>query len=251
MSLIAEILAGGAGVVSPEPITEADIRAIGGLAQGWRTRLQLWMFGGPDHPAGLLPWQPPAIPGWGRCWAGLTDVVQLEPVVQSLVDGGQTDVALEVMGIIQGAREALLAQFPTIEVEEVGGNIRVPPAEDEAADWLATVAVVDSAEQFIRELEFGTIEDRQVTMFSATYPEIFKLVHETVNQMAQDAKARNVSVPWAVQDVILRAALIQEPQQPAQDKPAEEAQAPTKSGGFKAADELTAAQKTGVGAAAL
>ncbi len=251
MSLIAEILTGISGVIDPDPIRPEDLRGIGGLAAGWRRRLQLWMFGGPKHEAGLIPWVPATTPGWLRCWDALSDDLDLTPVVQALADAGQDELAIEVMALMKQARASLMAVFPQIEIEEVGGNIRVPPSDDEAWDWVACCSVLDSTERFIQELEMGTIEDRQVEMFSATYPETFQLLHETISTMAQEAKANGISIPWQCQDVILRAALLAEPQQPAVVLPAEDVPEPKSGGSFKASDELTAAQKTAAPSTAL
>lgn len=253
MSAVSEMLAGAVGILHPEPLKPQDISAIKGLASAWQRRLYLWIFGGKEEgtEAGLRPWEPSATPGWLRCWDSLTRVIDLEPMVQALVDAGQNDVALEVVQIVTSAREQLLLLFPEIEVEEVGGNIRVPPSDDEAWDWVSQVGVLDSQDRFIRELEYGTIEAAQVEQFQEAFPETFQLIHETIFGMVKHAKDNSIPIPWDVQDTIMRAALLAEPQQPAVDHPAEDAPKPKSAGKMSTADSLTAAQKVDVPSSAL
>lgn len=169
MDATAETLVATTSVLVPSAPTPEAFFAAAAYTDAWPARVTAWLRGTgarkftlpPNSDVGLVR---------SQLERPLTETEQ-----RDLVAGIQDPLLqAEFLATLNLARGFLSDGYPLQEVDTVlGVGVELDPAPDEAARWLAQVAVLEDPNRILDELEMGSLEQAQVLAFKATMPALW------------------------------------------------------------------------------
>lgn len=169
MDATAEILVATTSVLVPHAPPPDAFYAATAYTDAWPGRVTSWLRSAGVRKFKLPPNSDVALVR-SQLERPLTETEQRDMVA------GISDPLLqaEFLATLNLARRFLSDGYPLQEVDTVlGVGVELDPAPDEAARWLAQVAVLEDPNRILDELEMGSLEQAQVLAFKAVMPALW------------------------------------------------------------------------------